>query len=112
MRNQGTSERREPVEAATGSNRHPVVDFDHHFQDGDRPEEGYGELRRKCPVAWTESHGGYWVVSSHKEVGRVLKDYESFSSARNEVTGDNNAMSVPVSRFGFQVPEELDPPEF
>jgi cytochrome P450 len=100
------------MEAATLGNRHPVVDFDHHFQDGALPEDGYGQLRSKCPVAWTERHGGYWVVTSHKEVGRVLKDYESFSSARNEVTGDNCAMSVPVSRFGFQVPEELDPPEF
>ena len=41
-----------------------VVDFDQHSRDyRDRYPEISHELRSKCPVVWTESNGGHWVVT-------------------------------------------------
>ncbi|MFI5040739.1 MAG: cytochrome P450 [Acidimicrobiales bacterium] len=45
------------------------VDYDHHrlLAEWD-PVERHAELRGACPVAFTERHGGYWVVTSHERV--------------------------------------------
>jgi cytochrome P450 len=59
----------------------PVVDVDHHDPDfHDRRREGWAELRR-CPVAFNERYGGFWMVSGHEEVEAVSRDAETFSSA-------------------------------
>lgn len=57
-----------------------VVDFDHHDRSWhtDRVEH-WGELRR-CPVAFNERYGGFWVVSGHDEVATVSRDAETYSS--------------------------------
>ncbi len=40
------------------------VEFDHNSQQhSEDPVASYRALREKCPVAWTEAHGGYWVMS-------------------------------------------------
>lgn len=39
-----------------------------------------GELQAQCPVVRTEAHGGYWVVTRHKDVSAILCDYENFTS--------------------------------
>ena len=57
-----------------------VVDLDHHSQDyleGRLP--AWQELRR-CPVAYSESHGGFWVVSGYDAVAQVSRDEETFTS--------------------------------
>lgn len=59
----------------------PVVDVDHHdpaFHD--RRREQWAELRR-CPVAFNERYGGFWMVSGHDQVEAVSRDAETFSSA-------------------------------
>lgn len=91
----------------------PVVDFDHHRPVSERdPDEAYAELRATCPVAWTEAHGGYWVVTKAGDVGRVLKEYKNFSSAHNEWVPTGVPHLVPPYEMGRYVPEDLDPPEF
>jgi cytochrome P450 len=57
-----------------------VVDFDHHaryFLDNRLTE--WAKLR-ETPVAYTHSHGGYWVVSGFEEVSRVSRDEATFTS--------------------------------
>jgi cytochrome P450 len=90
----------------------PVTDFDHHIPDGQDPEPLYADLRRKCPVVWTEKHGGYWIVSRYEDVCTVLKNHAIFSSTRNDTTGDELAISQPPMPMKLNVPEEMDPPEF
>ncbi|WP_009475987.1 cytochrome P450 [Rhodococcus sp. JVH1] len=90
-----------------------AVDFNHHFlADGNAPEDAYRELRNSCPVAWSEEHGGYWIVTKHEHVSKVFQDYKSFTTARNPETPDLTNLSIPPSPFKIQVPEELDPPDF
>ncbi len=57
-----------------------AVDFDHHDPAWHAARvEHWGELRR-CPVAFNERHGGFWVVSGHGEVAAVARDAETYSS--------------------------------
>ena len=64
----------------------PVVRFDHnsaaHSAD---PVAVYRSLRTEAPVAWTEAHGGYWVVSDYAGV---------FDAARDDV---DHGPSAPAS---------------
>jgi cytochrome P450 len=39
-----------------------------------------GKLQRECPVVHTDAHGGYWVLTDHKDVSAVLTDYSNFTS--------------------------------
>ncbi|HEX6422994.1 MAG TPA: cytochrome P450 [Acidimicrobiales bacterium] len=58
----------------------PIVDFDHHSQEFHRSRhERWAELRR-CPVAFNERHGGFWVVSGYEAVAAVARDGETYSS--------------------------------
>jgi cytochrome P450 len=54
-------------------------------------------------VAWTEAHGGFWVVSGYDQVVAAAKDDYTFISSEG----------VTIPRAPFRViPIELDPPEF
>ncbi len=35
---------------------------------------------RKCPVAHSDQHGGFWVVTGYEEILRVAQDWQTFSS--------------------------------
>ncbi|QDV24612.1 cytochrome P450 [Aureliella helgolandensis] len=54
----------------------------------------YDAMRRRCPVAYSESHG--WSVFRHADVRRILHDHETYSNL--------------VSRH-ISVPNGMDPPE-
>jgi cytochrome P450 len=51
-----------------------TVDFDHHSATFDADE-----LRQKCPVAWSERHGGFWFLSSYAAVSQSARDGETFA---------------------------------
>jgi cytochrome P450 len=38
------------------------------------------QLRALCPVAWTEAHGGAWVLSSFEDVFAAARDWQRFST--------------------------------
>lgn len=42
-------------------------------------------LQRRCPVAWSEEHGGFWYVTEYENASRVMKDYKAFSSCNGDV---------------------------
>jgi cytochrome P450 len=57
-----------------------VVDLDHHSQTYlDQRLSTWSELRR-CPVAYSQAHGGFWVVSGYPAVAQVARDEETFTS--------------------------------
>jgi cytochrome P450 len=62
-----------------------------------------GTMRSQCPVAHSDRHGGFWVVSRYEDVFRVAQDWETFSSA--------HGLSVPVGAYRVpNIPVEFDPP--
>jgi cytochrome P450 len=91
-----------------------TVDFDHH---SDEYATHWVEMAREfhatgTPIAWTESHGGYWVLGSHPEVVRVATDWETFTS-ENDTDGTGNGgrgQAIPQMQYRLFLGES-DPPQ-
>jgi cytochrome P450 len=92
---------------------HPTIEFDH--QSVEYAQDPWGtasKLASECPVAWTESHGGYWVVSGYEEVVTAARDGKLFSSRHDLPNGCTPFQGVNIpSAPGRYLPIELDPPE-
>jgi cytochrome P450 len=91
----------------------PVTDFDHHSDlHNEDPAGSFAREREAHPVAWTEAHGGYWLVTDWGGVAQVSADDETFSSARGPSGGEGLAIVIPKVPTALHIPIELDPPEF
>jgi cytochrome P450 len=90
------------------------VDFDHHSHDyAADPWAQYAKLRSECPVAWSEQHGGFWVLSRYEDVATVARDDLTFSS-RHDIPNDGvsyTGITIPGTP-NRSTPIEMDPPEF
>lgn len=89
-----------------------VVDFDQHSEGYRAGYPGLSHtLRSAAPVAWSDSHGGYWVVSGRHELGEIAKHPELFSNARDPEKG-YKGVAIPApegsGQGGFL---EMDPPD-
>jgi cytochrome P450 len=84
----------------------PEIDFDHFSPELNiDPYPVYKNLRETCPVARATSHGGWWLVTSHRLADEVVHHPETFSS---------HAVSVPRVTGEAEVafpPLNYDPPE-
>jgi cytochrome P450 len=66
--------------------------------------ETLARMRQDHPVAWSEEHGGFWVVTRYEDVLRVAQNWQTFSSAQGVSVPGTAKMVVPA------IPEHLDPP--
>lgn len=88
-----------------------TIEFNHHdpkYRDdwAARAEE----RASKCPVAWTEAHGGYWVLSGYAEVSRAASDPENFSSSHMDPEKPW-AKGILIPELPYPLPlSESDPP--
>ena len=93
--------------------RCPVVHFDHNSQEHSAdPVASYRELRESTPVAWSEAHGGYWVLSDYQSVFDAARDDATFTSQRTPSGGEGLSVVIPKTPMHKHIPIELDPPEF
>ncbi len=82
----------------------PSTDFDQNSPDfAADPWSKYAELRSGCPVAHTDAHGGFWVVSKYADVVKVAKDDVTFSSVPTTVIPDSGVYNL--------IPLQSDPPD-
>jgi cytochrome P450 len=90
-----------------------TVDFDHHSAAyAADPWGTASRLANDCPVAWSEHHGGFWVVSGYEQVREAARDSKTFSSRHDLPNGCTALQGVNVpSVEGRYLPIELDPPE-
>jgi cytochrome P450 len=81
---------------------HLLVDYDiYDHARADRVHQELAELRSRHRVAWTNSTGGYWILTRASDMYDVLRNPEVFSSA-----------AVSIAPFpGKVIPGQLDPPE-
>ncbi|MGE0384954.1 MAG: cytochrome P450 [Gammaproteobacteria bacterium] len=85
----------------------PIVRFDHNSREYGRNWRAINDrLRSECPVGWSESHGGFWVVTRHRDVAEIARDDATFSSAFA-----NGGVLIPPSPSAA-LPIMMDPPEF
>jgi len=81
--------------------------FDHHSEEYAKHwAEQTAEMRAQCPVAHSDAHGGYWVVTGYEEALAVALDTDTFSQGR--VDGESSYF-VPSTPYAL-IPLELDPP--
>jgi cytochrome P450 len=81
-----------------------TVDFDHHRSPRLLDLSlAYSALRGRCPVAWSKSHGGFWIVTRYDDVDRVLKDYRYFTST--------DGPTIPGVHLVKGIPADIDPPD-
>jgi cytochrome P450 len=73
----------------------PTVLFDHHTVEFVRdPYSHYRYLRDKCPIAHSDSHGGFWLLSRYDDVRRALLDPDTYSSAHPDRVAIPNTTRV------------------
>jgi cytochrome P450 len=93
----------------------PVVDVDHTSPAyAEQVHAITRDLRSRCPVAFSEHHGGYWLLTDYDSCAQALRDETVFSShhAAEEIDG--------IRYGGVNIPEapyqnalvEMDPPEW
>src|SRR3954466_8992537 len=70
----------------------------------DSAHEVFTDLRNRCPVAHSNSFDGFWAVTRHEDIQRILVDSQNYiTSVRNVVPGS--------SATGRRPPLHLDPPD-
>jgi cytochrome P450 len=81
------------------------IDFDHHSSGhATDPYPTYAKYRSQCPVAWSEHHGGYWVLFDYASVYAAARDDDTFRSGPSS--------SIPVMPTPRPlIPMETDAPE-
>ncbi|MCD4524279.1 cytochrome P450 [Nocardioides sp. cx-173] len=93
--------------------KQPVFQFDRHAPDY---REHFGEITKemqsKCPVAWSDTHGGHWVASGYQEVFDIARRADVLSN-------DHDVKGVRKGYKGITIPAastqqggflEMDPP--
>jgi cytochrome P450 len=97
------------------ANRCPI-DFDHesrqHAQNW--PQE-FHEMRSKCPMSWTENHGGYWVATRYLDIVQMAQDNATFTSGKTfdpETLHVEGGITIPANPFPRGLPVESDKPEW
>ncbi len=94
----------------TSDAERPRIDFDlGALKTRSGSDDAWREvLDAKCPVAWTDHHGGHWVISGYDAVAAAFRDWERFSSARTDPA--RCAISFSNGNVPLLLPEESDPP--
>lgn len=70
----------------------------------DSPNVEYAALRATCPVAHSDTWGGFWALMKHDDVSAAASDWQTFITSKQNV--------VPKVAFtGRRPPLHLDPPE-
>ncbi len=66
--------------------------------------ETLNDMRETCPVAWSDTGGGFWALSKYNDVAFAAQNHEIYSVAQGIMIPPTGA-SMPV------IPAELDPPQ-
>ncbi len=93
----------------------PEVHFDHYsVEHAHGWRGGFAEMRRTCPVAHSDAWDGFYVLTRYEDGQAALRDYRTFSSAR-EVAGNTKGgavlPAVPNIDGVPNIPADLDPPD-
>jgi cytochrome P450 len=80
-----------------------TIKFDHHAPTRLlNPAHVDVTLQQKCPVAWSEEHGGFWYVTEYENVKKVGLDWKTFSNCEGVV--------LPIPPYGKIAMVYDDPP--
>jgi cholest-4-en-3-one 26-monooxygenase len=83
------------------------------WRDGP-PHEVFRDMRRECPIHWTESFGdfpdeaGFWSVTLAQDVHEVSRDWRTYSSEAGGVIAASGGFPLELARAMFI---GMDPPK-
>jgi cytochrome P450 len=91
----------------------PLVAFDHHSPEyAGNWRDMYAQLRQRCPVAHTDTYGGFTVLTRYADVETAVKDDATFASKHViEAGSPYGGIIIPPSPM-VSTPIEMDPPEY
>lgn len=91
----------------------PTLEFDHNSAAYAQSwREIYQGLRSRCPVAHSDAHGGFYVLTRYADVARAVKDDETFSSFHDPAPGSAYGGIIIPPSPNVSTPIEMDPPDF
>jgi cytochrome P450 len=105
---------REAQMAAVGSDLENVLVGERELWEEGPPNELFAQLRRECPIHWTQritaypAEAGYWSVTTADDVNTVSRDWRTYSSEVGGVTAVLDAFPLELSRAMFI---GMDPPK-
>lgn len=70
------------------------------------PFTAYDRLRRECPIARSNQHDGFWLLTRYEDVRAAAINWRDYTSSVAGVT----AIPVITPRTEPQLPIEIDPP--
>lgn len=91
-----------------------VIDFDQHTQEYRDNWQAISDANTaSCPVAFSNNHGGFWLVSDYASLSRVIRDDATFTSTHNteDPTDPRQGVAIPTTPI-LQAPLEYDPPMY
>lgn len=81
----------------------PRFDFDFHGEALDTIFDDYATMRERCPVAWSDRHGGFWAITGYDDIHRAEHDPDTYSVAPSMIL-PSFATDRPL------IPLDIDPP--
>jgi len=86
--------------------------FDHHSPEyAENSRSINANLRARCPVAHTDAHGGFWVLSRYDDVVAAAKDDETFASGHTVNGVSPLGVTIPPAPVPM-FPIEMDAPDY
>ena len=89
-----------------------IVRFDHHSPEYRSSfREIIEDLQKNSPVAYSEAHGGFWIVTRYDDVKHIGENWEQFSSENRVAQNDPTRRGVMIPQLAKQLTlNENDPP--
>lgn len=89
----------------------PVVSYDHHSIDyAASYREVATDMLANAPVAWSDTYGGFWVISRYDDVRFVAENWDKFSSEnRGPEDTERRGIMIPSIPVPLML-NECDPP--
>jgi len=86
--------------------------FDHHSVEyAENSRSINAELRANCPVAHTDAHGGFYVISRYDDVVAAAKDDATFASGHTVNGVSPLGVTIPPAPLPM-CPIEMDAPDY
>jgi cytochrome P450 len=77
--------------------------FRHHDEGLDVAFDVYRDLRRHCPVGWSEQYGGFWFAVGYNDIHYIEQHPETFSVSPG-------MLLPPMGHSRPGIPIDIDPP--
>lgn len=90
-----------------------MIPFDHHSPEYAQDwVQITDDMRKRCPVAWSEAHAGFWVATRYDDVLAIAKDWKTFSSDNdlNHERKGGRGITIPPNHYQLLL-NESDPPK-